>query len=460
LHLAGPDHLDSFAMATENETAVDRLWSRLKNNRYLALLIVGASVVTSIISFSDGFLASLRAAAALLPDRQSIKVTKSSSLSAGPQSPLKANSIYEIADNAESDQLTLSKDNIEVDFALDNQQGNFVYTLHQRDDQFVVSPYNAYLLDLKKGRPLAPVNYRWTPFAFQFPTFDFQVVNQSAKTVFFKKAVLSVSRSIADPFPLILFNEGYNMSLPLQNVGWSAAHNCQLLFKLVSPDAPPEYGQGFKYRYIIGDFKEGAISLDLRPYFKALGVKLNILDKGYAYSSYQAGEPYYTILDENGQKKKLGSQAYENRMREARGPFPYGAARIVGELQFQGLTAAGELVPENVKFTGLIYLGDAVAGAPAPPRFTYTVQLEVDQDRYQKEISLFQAVRPQETARFNLKVFAPKSSRHHFTLTLLYDENKQFTIPNITLNYLMTRPDSSFVSKAQSLANLTGQRPE
>ncbi|MDF7814933.1 hypothetical protein P1X16_26380 [Hymenobacter sp. YC55] len=446
-------------MATNNETAVDRLWSRLKNNKYLALLIVGASVTTSIVSFSDGFLTSWRAVDALIPDKQQTALEKSGSLEAS-QSVFPFSSTYEVADNAESNQLTLSKDNLVVDFGLGNRPGNFVYTLQKKGHQLVISPYNSYLLDLKKGRPVTPVNYRWTPFAFQFPALDFQVINHSSATVFFKKAVFNVSRSVPDSFPLILLNEGYNMQLPIQNLGWGTAHNCQLLFKLLPPEAPPSYGQGYQYQYVIGDFKAGSISLDLRPYFQKLGVKLDVLDKGYAYSSYQRGEEFYTIIDESGHEKKLSSQAYENRLREARGSFRDGVARIVGELQFEGLTAAGKKVPEKVRFSGLVYFSDAVAGAPASPHFAYTVQLEANQTDYQKEVSLSQVIRPQEAAHFNLKLFAPQSSRHFFTLTLIYDDNKQFTAPNIALNYLMTRADSSFVREEQLLAETASQLPE
>ncbi|HEX8516025.1 MAG TPA: hypothetical protein VF868_07480 [Bacteroidia bacterium] len=437
-------------MKQKKSPLLDRIWFRIKNNKYISVVIIVSAVVAGISSFSKNLINIFQTTDDLIPNGQTTDIIDSDDLipSSTFENFFSAN--FEISDTDESDIINLSKDDISIDFSINNKEGDLKYTIKKEEERIIINPFNYYLSILKKGGPITPINYYYTPFEFQFPTLDFKITNNSDKTLFFTKAVFSVSRSRPDQFPIILIHKGYGMNFPITNIGWGKVFNCTLFFNLETSDSPTDFQKGFKNQLSLGNFEKYPKNTDLTSYFKALGVKTEIIQNGYISSSLGLGEGSYTIIDGTGKEKAISEKDYEERILDARGPFKDGSSKIFGEIHYEGINAAGKISKEKVQFEGIIVLGEPGVGMPAPPSFVYDLNLESNKDNYKREVPLSQAIKSNEFDRFNIRICAPQSSRHQCNLTLFYNDNRQFTIPNISLNYFMTKPDSSYITNDKS----------
>lgn len=434
-------------MTDDRQTLVDKFWNKIKNNRILAVVIVMAGVVAGVASFSDSVTKIARTADDIIPDRQNTEVVEEGSITGVSSFENYFNKNFQISDYGESDIVNLSKDDIIIDFSLNNGDGDLKYILKKDKDRLIINPYNRYLLLLQNGGPVRPLDYYHTPFDFEFPTLDFKVINNSGKTIFFTKAIVSVAKSKPDPFPILVMHTGYEMDFPIENIGWGKVYNCKVRFNLVTDNdhTPPDFKGRYKFEMNIGNFSTYAENNSLSRYFETLGVKTKVLAQRYLSATFAGDETSYTILDDNGHEKTITGKEYEKRISDALGPFRSGSALMYGEISYEGINASGKLMTEKLKFEDKINLGERGAGAPAPPSFVYDLMLEANKTNYRKQIPLSQAIKPNEFDRFNIKIAAPVSSRHQFNVTLFYNDNREFTIRNLSLNYFMSRPDSTFI---------------
>ncbi len=424
-------------MKREKKILVDTIWEKIRNNKFFAILIVAGAIIISLATFADSLLTLFRTADNLIEDGQTTKILDQAEALNGsiPSSSFQnyLNNNFQIADNLESDIVNISKDGLAMDFSVNNSESDLMYNMRHKEEEIEINPFHKYLTLLKNGGPISPIFYYHVPFEFQFPTFDIKVVNNSKETIFFTKAIFDVSKSEPDLFPILLIaGPGYNMRFPLINIGWGKVLNCIVNFNLIPTDYPsdnffhPLSGVPFKgsfdttYRHqmVLGDFGYSSDRTDLSNYFKSLGVDISNIKYG--------------------------------DIEEARGPFKSGVAKMYGEIFYEGINAAGSTSKEKLRFECDISLYDEGAGAPLPPSFEYDISLDSDNDNYRKMVSLSQAIKPSESDRFTIKISAPQSSRHRFNLTFIYNDNRSLVVPNISLNYFMTRPDSFLIRSVLS----------
>lgn len=437
-------------MTKERETLVDNIWKKIKNNRTLAFLIVAGGVIIGIASFSESMVKLFKTADEIIPDSQNTDIIDVETIKPSSSFENYFNKNFQVSNSSESDIVNLSKDDIIIDLSLNNQEGDIKYILKKEHGQFIINPYNDYLLLLQSGGLIGPLDYYWTPFDFQFPTLDFKVINNSSKTIFFTKAIVSVATSKPDSFPILIMHTGYEMDFPIENIGWGKVYNCNVKFNLVTPDKPSDFNNGFKFEMNIGDFLTYSDKTSLSKYFENLGVNTKIILNKYSSATFGGGEDSYTIIDDNGHEKTLTGKEYDKRINNALGPFKSGVAKMYGEISYEGINASGKLMKEKLRFENEINLGEPGVGAPAPPSFVYDLMLESNKTNYKKEIPVSQAIKPNEFDRFDIKIAAPISSRHQFNVTLFYNDNRKFTIPNLSLNYFMSRLDSSYITNDKS----------
>ena len=420
-------------MDKENQTRVDKAWSQIKNQKYLAAVIVAGAVIMAISSFSDSLAKLVKTVYGAMPDKQAITVFKASEPVSGKIFTDYFNSSFAVADTEENDIVEVTKGQVSIDFSIngDSTDKNLSYVLQERHGHYTINPANRYLSLLKNGGPIGTDEYEHIDF--RFPTLDFKVTNNSAETVYFTKAVFKVSTSKPDPFPVLGISRGYNMSFPVENIGWGKVYHCRIFFNLEPTDVPVDFNKPYKYELPVGDFDKEA-RVDLSDIFNQSGAQAEILRKNLDY-----GRRGFEFINADGIKETTDETEYKKRMAEAKGPFQDGQAKIFGEIVYEGMNAAGEMLRSKVKFEGSVSLGPPLMGAAMPPSFVYQVKLDENRDNYQKVLPLSQSIPARGTDRFNIKIAAPKSSRHQFSLTLFYNDGNQFEVPDLLLNYFMTR---------------------
>lgn len=415
-------------MEDENQTVVDKLWKRIMNQKMLAIIIVIGGVIIGISTFSDSLFKLFQIADDVISDNQTTKTFKTSELKVGKFDSNYFNDNREVSEKNESDMVNLAKDNITVDLSMQNDDSSddIYYNLKKEKNGYKITPYNPYLSLLNHGGPITTISSR-TPFNFKFPTFDLKIINNSSKTIFFTKAILNVSASKSDPFPIILIHEGTNMQFPISNIGWGKVYNCRIKFNL-TPGKESSNSEEYQFEQNIGDF-DHSYRIDLTEYFKSLGVKTDIVSNSYR------------------------ERAYKIKMLDALGPFQDDIAYINGIILYEGKDAMGKTVSDKLKFQGIVSLAGHKVRSSAPPSFVYDVALETDKVNYKKEIPISQAIKAGDYDRFFIKISAAKSSRHKMDLILFYNNNEQFIIPNIYLNYFMSTKDSSYIKNRKERQN-------
>lgn len=440
-------------MKNEDGTLVDRIWIKIKNNRFLAVIIVLGIVISSISAFSDSLMNIYKTVDEQIEDKEITRVVDPGKIKSSSTVDNYFSTNFEIAEKEESDIYNVSKDKISIDFSINNTDGGLKYTMKGSDNRIIINPYNKYLQKLKTGDPISPIDHLNLPFEFQLPTLDFKIANNSAETILFSKAVFKVSKSKPDNFPIISIDKGYEMNFPIRNLGWGKVFNCVVSFNLEPTDTPTDFERDFKHELSIEDFEVYADNTDLSSFYKKSGVNTDILYSGYSFVEQGPNGSIYTIIDKAGNSRKITEAEYKKRIIEPRGPFKNGISKIYGEMEYEGINISGELRKKTLKFEGTIELGEkrmSMAG-PLLPSFVSELSLEANKKSYEKEISLSQELKPNEVDRFNFKLSAPQSSRHQFDLILFYNETKTFTIPNISLNYFMPSIDSFSITDIQSL---------
>jgi hypothetical protein len=99
----------------------------------------------------------------------------------------------------------------------------FRYESRNESGRTVITPRDPYLDLLRSGGRLTSPSFWYTPWlrSFKWPALDVKLVNNSDQTLVFHEAILVVNESRLDPRPVPIIKEtGYDMSVPLINVGW------------------------------------------------------------------------------------------------------------------------------------------------------------------------------------------------------------------------------------------------
>jgi hypothetical protein len=420
-------------MSNEKETKVEIIWRRLKNNKGLAIIIVTGAIIISLATFTDSITKLVHDISKLFPDSQKTIIHQL-------DKSLQGKSNMNVAENETNDILNISNDNIIVDFTTDNEKGNLKYILKNRKKLIEISPYNSYLKLLKEGGPINSSSIYGSPFDLQIPILDFKITNNSEKVISFTHAVFNISSSKLNPFPIICMLHGYNMGFTITNLGWDSVYNGRINFNLVPITTEANYEERLKNELILRNFKD-SYNIDLTSIFNDLGVDTGFIKSDNRRSIMSSNSDTYEFSDNQTHKittiKKI---EYEKQISAARGKFKDGSARIYGVMLYEGINSEGTRSKDTLKFDCIVNLAGPLPGAPFPPGCAYDVNLETNKDKYIKEFPIAQAIKPKDVDRFNIKIFASKSSIHFFDLTLFYNDNKQIVFPPIRLNYFRSNP--------------------
>ena len=413
------------------KTITDEILEKIKNNKFIAIFIVITVVVGAIASFFGSIQNLITFKNKVFPtDKVSEQKTK---IFSPPIDDKKQdfekyfNSNFDLADY-NSEVISITRDKLIINLSISNPNDTYKYKIKKEGGLIKINPQNTYLSLLKKGGPIFPKHYWHSPFEgdFAFPNFDIKIVNNTEETISFLKGIFNIHESKTDPFPILWINgDGYNMQLPLINVGWGKVYNAIIKFNLFPIEESREVYMNYSHEIVLGDFDRYSEKTDLTPIFRKLGVDVEAIN----------GFPY----DDDKSEKSV----------KALGIFKSATAKVIGEIEYWGLNSSGQKSREILKFKAVVHLGMRPPGLPMPPRAYYDVKFETDGSDYQKELPpiFMHVIKPGEADRFQFKISAAKSSRHVFDFVLLYNDNKTISFENIGLNYFMTPLDAKHIAE-------------
>jgi hypothetical protein len=344
---------------------------------------------------------------------------------------------------------------VEIDVSLHSPQSEKDNPLGVAESEYEVSyaatmdrgdltivPRVGYLDRLAGQGPIRSANYWHSPFedAFALPSLDIKVVNNSGRTVFFTKAVLTLEKSTEndEPLPIIRADKlGYRArELTIVNDGWgklprvTAAFN---VFPLKSEEYPDiedlndEVEPPFAYEVVEKPRSKGYendLTFDVSRALAASGADIKRILK-FARDGYVRWDHF--DLRENPPE-----------VFAALGPFTTNLALLKGELRY-----AYPRAPEGirrVKFIAWIWLLNARRkGAPRPPTAAYSVLLPPSGGRRSIVVPIAQEIKNDDTDRFTLRIASPKSSSHRFRIRLAYGSNQSVLSSWIKLDLFMPR---------------------
>ena len=335
-----------------------------------------------------------------------------------------------------------------------------------------IEPDDAYLDTIRTGGVIEPLHYHWAPWQwrFAFPALDVKLVNNTDKTVYFHEILFRVKRSQLDPTPVpVIRGTGYNMAITLENVGWGAMEQCLLRFSLAGwsdVEGQPESNH-FPYEVQLGDIVEDSKRVALEDFFVQVGADLRLLemlseseggDKDWVYfpSASSLGDVFNDTTQPRTKQnlRRLPFTEYNDLLAKALGPFPDGAGRLTGRLDYGQTDYNGTKSRHTIGVMARVEIGGPCLGLPGPPSYSYNVRFEVDGVDYMKRVPISQWLGAGATDRFLLFIGAERSSVHDFDLVLRYNDSQQIESRAVHLALFISRPDARRVRDRAS--NISG----
>jgi hypothetical protein len=305
------------------------------------------------------------------------------------------------------------------------------YGLTRKNDKIVIEPQMGYLAQLRSGGPVKSLSYWYVPYDWQFPNLDLKIVNNSKDRIYFSEAVIAVKKSSIDPRPVLHIKDSSNsqMYFMLINEGWGPATNCKLSYSFAQPNEDISFDKPYVFDQDLEDI-DNAKRVDLTGSLKHAGVDVEFLkDKDRFFSDYYDGD------------KSLTHKAF--------GPFAKGKVLVYGELEYTERTTSGSENKASLKFSTIVSLTPPGVGVPRPPTFQYDAMLKVDEVNYNVHVNINQDVAPGDTDRFNIRLAAPKSSIHDFSVRLIYNEKKTISSDEVVLSMFVPKSSSGMIEKAK-----------
>jgi hypothetical protein len=305
------------------------------------------------------------------------------------------------------------------------------YVLSRKNDKIVIQPQMGYLAKFRSGGPVESLSYWHVPYDWQFPNLDLKIANNSNNRIYFSEAVIAVKTSHIDPRPVLHIKDSSNsqMYFIFINEGWGAATNCKLLYSYAQPNEPMSFNKPYVFSQDLQDIDD-SIVVDLTGSLENAGVDVGFLkDRNKFVNDYYKGN------------KSLTHKAF--------GPFTMGKVRVLGELEYTERTTSGGENKASLKFSTIVSLTPPGVGAPRPPTFQYDAMLKVDDANYEVRVDINQDVAPGDTDRFNIRLAAPKSSIHDFSVRLIYNDKQTISCDEVELSMFVPKSSSRMIKKAK-----------
>ncbi len=305
------------------------------------------------------------------------------------------------------------------------------YVLTRKNDKIVIQPQMDYLAKFRSGGPVKSLSYWHVPYNWQFPNLDLKIANNSNNRIYFSEAVIAVKTSHIDPRPVLHIKDSSNsqMYFILINEGWGAATNCKLLYSFAQPSEAISFNKPYVFSQDLEDIDNSNV-VDLTGSLEDAGVDVKFLkDSKKFFSDYYNGN------------KSLTHKAF--------GPFTMGKVLVFGELEYTERTTSGGENKASLKFSTIVSLTPPGLGAPRPPTFQYDAMLKVDEENYEVRVDINQDVAPGDTDRFNIRLAAPKSSIHDFSVRLIYNDKQTISSDEVELSMFVPKSSSRMIEKAK-----------
>lgn len=315
------------------------------------------------------------------------------------------------------------------------------YELTKGKNSCVIKPVNEYLTAVHQGDQLIPPHFTYSPWElnFKFPCLDIKIVNNSDDTVFIHQAVFKIKKSWLDQRPIPIINRrGYNMKLPLQNIGWGPMQNTVIHFSLVDPDTDIDEIDDFNFSVEAGSIKEKWLENDLSAFFYKAGLDTQKIKELRAQRR----------SDSNHDVAKMTESEYEALLKSAYGPFYSGSALIFGRIEYDSVEKSGRIERKVNDFTSIMSLDPILeSGVPVYPSKKYDAKFKVSGNDYEVKVPVSHSIKPKGEDRILFQIASDKSSFHEFNLSLVFNNSEELLSDPISLDLFLCRRDAMLLGK-------------
>jgi hypothetical protein len=277
-----------------------------------------------------------------------------------------------------------------------------------------IGPVAVYLDALAAGGPIRPGDFEGISTA-DLPLLDLKATNNSKRVVYLTQAVFDVESSRPDPtaIPVVGELEHTPRAFDLSNEGWGPMRSVVIRYRVVATGTRGALERPFPVETRVGALREST-TVDVAAGVRDAGVDLA------AVRRIEAQRPY-TLQ---------GAQL--RAVRRALGPFRGMRALVAGEITYVTGTPSGYARRRTVTFEAPILLVRPPVRFPGSsgsgPSY-YNVRLRVSGHHYRQIVGIAEALKPGATKRFEIRVFAPRSSVHRFQVHLKYGNGEIVTAP-------------------------------
>lgn len=288
------------------------------------------------------------------------------------------------------------------------------YTNSGGDPVVAITPVAPYLDKLADGGPIRAGDFYGTSTA-DLPLLDLKVTNNSKRVVYLTQAVFDVESSRPDPtaIPVVEDLQFTPRAFTIGNEGWGAMRRVEIRYRVVPPGTRGALERPFPAKTILPAVREDAF-VDVSPGIRAAGADVAAIRR-----------------IENAWRGNLSS-AQQQALRHALGPFRGKEAIAAGEIAFVTQTPSGKLQRRKVTFEVPILLASSHqmggGGSVGTPTY-YNVRLRVSGRGYRQIVGIAEELRPGTVKRFEIRVFAKRSSLHRLRVHLKYGNGEIVTAP-------------------------------
>ena len=285
------------------------------------------------------------------------------------------------------------------------------------DPTLRITPVNAYLDTLENGGPITAGDFGGISTA-DLPLLDLKAANNSKRVVYLTRAVFDVESSAPDRTAIPVVDELTHTAraFDLGNEGWGPMRRVVVRYRVVPRGAKNALERPFPVQVNVGTVRE-EVDVDVSAGARAVGVDLGALKR-------------IENLPFGRQTSSSGTTAIRRALRPFRSP----EALVAGEISYWTETATGRPAHRTVSFKVpvLLYVAPNFGGGQVGSgRSYYNVRLKVSGRHYRQIVGIDEELRPGTVKRFEIRVYAPRSSVHSFRVHLVYGTGEILAPPTV-----------------------------
>jgi hypothetical protein len=268
-----------------------------------------------------------------------------------------------------------------------------------------------YLEDLAGSLPITGQHFYYTPFNWKSPIISVKTENSTSSEILLDKIVFDVKSSEIDKVPIPIFLVDLIGQIGFFNDGWGDIEDAELEIGLLRRE-----------------YCEGEQTIDRFKFAKMKSIKI-----GRVHDSFS--------LDVADLVEAGGFE---------------GPICGVGVLTYKSEDGTKWLVP----FRTGVWVGEPLAGAPAPPNASYDLFLPAGKSNYKTELPIAQSVAPKGVDHFQVAFYSDKSAKFEFQGTVVTSHGLEVASTDIELSYFRPRSATTPTSKSSQYKVVDGMVSE